>query len=75
MNELLLAIAHNKGKISMQLQMVGFAAFGFRQRVSLHHHQQQAAHHHHQQQAAQFVLEGDLMVGDRQPLEQQLSVV
>jgi hypothetical protein len=66
MNELLLAIAHNKGKISMQLQMVGSAAFGFRQRVSLHHHQQQAA---------QFVLEGDLMVGDRQPLEQQLSVV
>jgi hypothetical protein len=66
MNELLLAIAHNKGKISMQLQMVGFAAFGLRQRVSLHHQQQEAA---------QFVLEGDLMVGDRQPLEQQLSVV
>jgi hypothetical protein len=66
MNEWLFAIAHNKGEISMQLQMVGFAAFGCRQRVSLHHHQQQAA---------QFVLEGDLMVGDRQPLEQQLSVV
>jgi hypothetical protein len=66
MNELLLAIAHNKGKISMQLQMVGFAAFGFRERVSLHHHQQQST---------QFVWEGDLMVGDRQALEQQLSVV